>query len=273
MINDKKIITIQDISCYGQCSSTVALPILSCFGYETIVLPSMILSTHTGGFKGFQIVDLSDKINLFLDHYQSLNLKFDVLYAAYLGTDKVVDIVHRANDFFLRENSLFVLDPVMGDNGKLYPQFNEDYVASIKTLVSKADIIIPNLTEACALTGIEYEDKYDEEYIKNVVLKLKDLGAKKIIITGVTYKSDRLGVISYDKEMKYYEHERIEKGCHGTGDVFASTFLGSYLNNSDLYEASKIAADFVVKCIKNTIQDKDHWYGVKFEPLLKDLVK
>ena len=273
MLSDKKIITIQDISCFGQCSSTVALPILSCFGFETIVLPSMILSTHTGGFKGFQIVDLSPKINSFLDHYQALNLKFDVLYAAYLGNDKIVDIVHRVNDFFLKENSLFVLDPVIGDNGKLYPQFNEDYVASIKTLVSKADIIIPNLTEACALTGIEYKEKYNEKYIQDVVLALKDLGAKKIIITGVSFKEDKLGVISYDKEMKYYEHERISKGCHGTGDVFASTFLGAYLQSNDLYEASKIAADFVVKCIKNTIQDESHWYGVKFEPLLNDLMK
>ncbi len=272
-MKDKKIITIQDISCYGQCSLTVALPILSAAGFETAIIPSAVLSTHTGGFKGYTFHDLTDEISKILNHYKQENIKFDALYSGYLGNKKQIALVKRMKDDVLNENGIYVLDPAMADNGKLYPAFSDDYVREMKDLVKIADIILPNLTEACLLSGDTYKEKYDEEYIKSIMKHLRELGAKKIVLTGISYKENTLGVAIYDDDYKYYEHEKISKGCHGTGDVYASAFLGAYLKNNNLFIAAKIAADFVVECIKNTISDSSHWYGVKFEPMLKDYIK
>lgn len=269
-MSNKKIITIQDISCYGQCSITVALPILSAAGIETAIIPSAVLSTHTYNFKGFTFNDLSNDIPNILDHHKKEGLKFDAVYSGYLGSKDIVPMVVRMIDDELNQKGIFVLDPVMGDNGKLYPIFNDEYVQAMKVLVARADILLPNITEACFLTNTEYKEKYDKEYILSLIKKLKELGSKTIILTGVSYKDGMTGVVVYDSEYRYYEHQKINKSYHGTGDVFASSFLGAYLNEKDALEASKIAADFVVKCIKNTIDDDSHWYGVKFEPLLGD---
>lgn len=267
-MSSKKVITIQDISCYGQCSITVALPILSAAGIETAIIPSAVLSTHTYKFKGFTFNDLSNDIPKILDHHKREGLKFDAVYSGYLGSKDIVPMVVRMINDELNQKGIFVLDPVMGDNGKLYPIFNDEYVQAMKVLVARADILLPNITEACFLTNTEYKEKYDKEYILSLIKKLKELGSKTIILTGVSYKDGMTGVVVYDSEYCYYEHQKINKSYHGTGDVFASSFLGAYLNEKDALEASKIAADFVVKCIKNTIDDDSHWYGVKFEPLL-----
>ena len=267
-MSNKKVITIQDISCYGQCSITVALPILSAAGIETAIIPSAVLSTHTYNFKGFTFNDLSNDIPNILDHHKKEGLKFDAVFSGYLGSKDIVPMVVRMIDDELNQKGVFVLDPVMGDNGKLYPIFNDEYVQAMKVLVARADILLPNITEACFLTNTEYKEKYDKEYILSLIKKLKELGSKTIILTGVSYKDGMTGVVVYDSEYRYYEHQKINENYHGTGDVFASSFLGAYLNEKDALEASKIAADFVVKCIKNTIDDDSHWYGVKFEPLL-----
>ena len=265
---NKKVITIQDISCYGQCSITVALPILSAAGVETAIIPSAVLSTHTYNFKGFTFNDLSKDIPNILNHHKKEGLKFDAVYSGYLGSVDIMPMVLRMVEDELLPNGIFVLDPVMGDNGKLYPIFNQEYVEGMKTLVAKADILLPNITEASFLTGIEYKDKYDEAYIKSLLDGLKKLGAKTIVLTGVSYKEGMTGVVVYDDKYRYFEHQKIAKSYHGTGDVYASSFLGAYIQGKGIFEAAKIAANFVVKCIKNTIDDPDHWYGVKFEPLL-----
>lgn len=265
---NKKVITIQDISCFGQCSITVALPILSAAGIETAIIPSAVLSTHTYNFKGFTFNDLSNDIPNILDHHKKEGLKFDAVYSGYLGSVTIIPMVLRMVKDELLPDGIFVLDPVMGDNGHLYPIFNDEYVEGMKTLVAKADILLPNITEASFLTGKEYKEKYDKEYIMSLLKGLKDLGAKTIVLTGVSYKEGMTGVVVYDGNYQYYEHEKINKSYHGTGDVYASSFLGAYLQNGDIFESAKIAAHFVVKCIKNTINDDSHWYGVKFEPLL-----
>jgi pyridoxine kinase len=265
---NKKVITIQDISCFGQCSITVALPILSAAGIETAIIPSAVLSTHTYNFKGFTFNDLSNDIPNILDHHKKEGLKFDAVYSGYLGSVDIMPMVLRMVKDELLPNGIFVLDPVMGDNGHLYPIFNDEYVQGMKTLVAKADILLPNITEASFLTGVEYKEKYDKEYIMSLLKGLKELGAKTIVLTGVSYKEGMTGVVVYDGNYQYYEHEKINKSYHGTGDVYASSFLGAYLQNGDIFESAKIAAHFVVKCIKNTINDDSHWYGVKFEPLL-----
>ncbi len=268
-MNNKKILTIQDISCYGQCSITVALPILSAFGFETAILPSAILSTHTSGFKNFTVHDLSDEIPLIVNHWKNEGIKYDVLYSAYLGEVRHIDLVLNIKKELLKDNALFLVDPVMGDNGKLYPAFDMNYVEAMRRLVKEADIIIPNLTEACYLVNEEYKEKYDESYILNILNKLNKMGAKNVVLTGVSYKEGFIGIASLIKgEYHYYEHRRIPKSYHGTGDVYTSSFLGAYLKNNDIHEAIKLAAEFVVKAIENTLDDPNHNYGVKFEPLL-----
>ena len=271
-MKDKKIITIQDISCYGQCSLTVALPILSAAGYETAIIPSAVLSTHTAGFKGFTFHDLTSEISPILDHYKKEGIKFDALYSGYLGGKDQIELVKRMKNEVLNDGGIYAFDPAMADQGKLYPAFDNNYVNEMKELVKISDIILPNLTEACFLTGMEYKEHYDEEYVISVMKKLVKMGAKKVVLTGISYKEDKLGVAIYEDGYKYYEHERISKGCHGTGDVYASAFLGAYMKSNDLFKASKIAADYVVLCIKNTINDPSHWYGVKFEPMLKEYI-
>lgn len=271
-MDSKKIITIQDISCYGQCSITVALPILSAFGYETAILPSAILSTHTSGFKNFTVHDLSSEIPLIINHWKNEGIKYDCLYSAYLGEVEHIDLVLQIKNELLNKGGLYILDPVMGDNGKLYPAFNNDYVVAMRRLVSVADIIIPNLTEAAFLTNTPYQEKYDETYIKDILFKLQKMGAKKVVLTGVSYEDKTIGIALLDKEYTYYKHRKISKSYHGTGDIYTSSFLGAYLSNNDLYKSVKIAADFVVNAIENTIDDPNHNYGVKFEPILAKFV-
>ena len=163
---NKKVLTMQDISCYGQCSITVALPIISAWGYETAILPSAILSTHTSGFTNFTVHDLSNEIPKIINHWKNEGIKYDALYVGYLGEISHIDLVIQIKNELLNKDAIFVLDPVMGDNGKLYPAFNMDYVKAIRRLIKEADIILPNLTEACFLTDTPYKEDYDEIYIK-----------------------------------------------------------------------------------------------------------
>lgn len=272
-MENKKIVTIQDISCYGQCSITVALPILSAYGFETAILPSAILSTHTAGFKNFTVLDLSLELQKIIKHWQDEKLSFDVLYSGYLGDLSHFEIIKGLKKNILKSDGLFILDPVMGDKGKLYPAFDNNYVNKMKDILSITDIILPNLTEACFLTDTIYKEDYDQEYILDIINKLQALGAKKIILTGIGYKPDRTGIVLYDGKYQYFEHEKLAQSYHGTGDIYSSTFIGIYLKTNDLFYAAKMAGLFVLDCIKNTIGDSSHPYGVKFEPLLVPFIK
>lgn len=272
-MNYNRILTIQDISCVGQCSLTVALPILSAFGMETCILPSAILSTHTAGFKGFTCNDFTEEIQKIFSHWEKEKIQFDAFYTGYLLNEKQINIIKDIFPKFGNANHKIIIDPVMGDNGKLYPGFNSNFAKTMKSLCLNADIIIPNLTEACLLTDYEYKEIYDEKYILNLVKKLEELGAKIIILTGIGYTEDTTGVVvSEQGKFKYYKHRRIKKSYHGTGDIYSSVFVGAYMNGISAFEAACIAADFIVDCIEYTIKDSSHWYGVKFEPLLNNLI-
>ena len=269
----KRILTIQDISCVGQCSLTVALPILSACKMETCILPSAILSTHTAGFSGFTFRDLTDDMPKIKEHWEKENIKFDAVYTGYLGSVKQIDYVKEIMEATGKEGCVRIVDPAMADNGKLYGLFDLDYVENMKTLCTCADILLPNITEACFLSGVEYKESYDKEYIMTLLNKLSQMGAKNVVLTGVSYQEGKTGVVVYEnKEYKYYEHKKIEKGCHGTGDVYASAFTGAYMGGKDMLASAKIAADYTVKCIENTRTDPSHWYGVKFETALCDLM-
>ncbi len=270
----KKILTIQDISCVGQCSLTVALPILSAAGLETCILPSAVLSTHTAGFSGYTFRDLTDDIPAIAAHWKKEKISFDAVYTGYLGSERQIDYVSDIMKTLIKEGGLSIVDPAMADNGKLYPAFDESYVEAMKKLAFSADIILPNITEACFLTGIEYRESYDEDYITGILDALVKSGAGTVVLTGVGYREGMTGVAVYDgKTNYYYEHKRIEKGCHGTGDVYASAFVGALMRGRSSFDSAKLAADYTVRTIEATQGDASHWYGVKFETVLPEFIE
>ena len=271
---DPRVLTVQDISCVGQCSLTVALPILSACGLETAILPSAILSTHTAGFSGYTCRDLTEDIPAITDHWQREGLDFSAVYTGYLGSTRQVALVRDIFARLLRQGGRTYVDPAMADNGRLYPAFDADFVAAMKGLAFSADVILPNITEAALLTGLPYQERYDEAYIRRLLAALTAAGAKTVILTGVGYTPDTTGVAVWDGQtLQYYCHERISKGCHGTGDVFAAAFVGASLRGQSDYRAAVIAADYTVACIRGTQGDADHWYGVKFERQLPALME
>lgn len=274
-MNDKKILTVQDISCVGQCSLTVALPIISACGIETCVLPSAVLSTHTGGFTGYTFRDLTGDIPAIVNHWKKEGIVFDAVYSGYLGSKEQIALVKEIMQTMGTPDSISIADPAMADNGKLYPGFDDDFVEAMKELCSSADIILPNITEACLLTGTEYRTEYDEAYIRTLLSALSDSGAKTVVLTGVGYTADTTGVVTKEpgKEPVYYVHKRFPTGCHGTGDVFASAFAGALMRDRAVCDAARIAADFTLSCIENTLPDEKHRYGVKFEQMLPKLIR
>lgn len=269
-----KVLTIQDISCVGQCSLTVALPIISACGLETCILPSAVLSTHTGGFTGFTFRDLTDDMPDIAAHWRKEGIDFQAIYTGYLGSAKQISYVMDIMNTLSAKDCLHIVDPAMADNGKLYTGFDLDFVNEMKKLCFSADIILPNITEACFITDTEYRESYDREFIDELLKKLSAGGAKTVILTGVSFNPDTTGVLIYENgDTKYYEHKKIANGCHGTGDIYASAFTGAMMRGHNAFDSARIAADYTVKCIENTQGDKDHWYGAKFESALPELIK
>lgn len=265
----KKILTIQDISCVGQCSLTVALPIISVCGIETCVLPSAVLSTHTAGFSGYTFRDLTEDMPAIKAHWMKEGITFDAIYTGYLGSTRQIAYVEDIFNDTASETCVKIVDPAMADNGKLYPGFDAAFVEAMKSLCGKADYLLPNITEACFLTGMEYKTEYDRAYIDELLEKLASLGCKNIIFTGISYREGKTGVVVYENgNYSYYEHDKLSNSCHGTGDVYASAFVGAFVRGKSAYEAAKIAADYTVACIKETAKEDNHWYGAKFETSL-----
>ena len=270
----KKVLTIQDISCVGQCSLTVALPILSACGHETCILPSAVLSTHTGGFTGFTFRDLTDDMPAIVDHWRKENISFDAIYTGYLGSIKQVGIVKNILDTMGKEKCVKVVDPAFADHGKLYSIFDMEYVNAMKTLCPSCDILVPNLSEACFLTGMEYREDYDEQYVLQVLARLVGLGCKTVLMTGISFDKEKTGILLYDNgKIQRYEHEKMPKSAHGTGDIYASAFVGALVKGKKAFSAGKIAAEYTLQCIKDTQNDKKHWYGAKFEPAIPYLIE
>lgn len=270
----KRILTIQDISCVGQCSLTVALPILSACGLETAILPSAVLSTHSVGFRDFTFRDLTEDIPAIEHHWQQEGIRFQAVYTGYLGSARQIEMVKDICQNLLVPGGKKIVDPAMADQGELYPVFDMDFVQEMKELAGEGDIVLPNITEASLLTDTEYREEYDEEYIYGLVEGIHRLGAGTVVLTGVSYDAHSTGVlVSEQGKQTYYRHELLDRGCHGTGDVYASSFVGAYMHGKTVPEAARIAADYTLACIKNTLDDPDHWYGVKFEPVLGELIK
>ena len=275
----KRILTIQDISCFGKCSLTVALPLLSAMGIETVILPTAVLSTHTL-FKGFTCKDLSDQLAPITDHWKQEGITFDSIYTGYLGTEEEIDTVIGIIEEFRNDHTLVFVDPAMGDNGKLYPAFNEHYAKKNADLCAVADITDPNITEAAFLTGLPYREQYTEDYIRELLTALAELGTKTPILTGVSLSEGKTGAMGYDAERKeffHYQNDRIPAAYHGTGDIFSSVLAGAFVLGTDRTEALKTAADYTALTIAETLKNPENpWYGVDFEgtiPLLVDMIR
>lgn len=273
----KRILSIQDISCVGKCSLTVALPIISAFGIETAILPTAVLSTHTM-FKGFTFRDLTEDLEKISEHWKNEKIDFDALYTGYLGSFEQLDICSKMFNDYKTENNFILVDPVMADNGKLYPGFTQNFADNMAKLCGKADIIVPNLTEASFMLHTPYlESGYSEEYIKEKLQALCNLGAKIAVLTGISFEDSKLGVYALDsKTGKYYQYynKRLPASFHGTGDIFASALCGALTKYGDLQKALEIAVDFTVDSIAITLDNPNHVnYGVEFENALPKLIE
>lgn len=278
MEKQKRVMAIHDISCVGRCSLTVALPIISAAGHDCGVLPTAVLSTHTGGFEGFTYRDLTQDIKPISNHWQSLGLGFDAMYSGFLGSFEQIDLVAELFATYKTPNNLILVDPVMADNGKLYAIYSPEMAKGMARLCAKADIIIPNITEACFMVDEEYRDgPYEEPYIENLLKKLSQLGPKHVVLTGVNFEDTKLGAAVYDatkNKIDYVFTPRIDGYFHGTGDVFGSTLLSALLAGNTLSASAQIACDYVYECIRITVElGQERRYGVAFEKALPTLIK
>ena len=273
----KRVASIQDISCLGRCSLTVALPVISAMGVECAIVPTAVLSTHTM-FKNFTVCDLSDQILPLARHWQDEKVHFDAIYTGYLASAEQIGDVCAFFDMLTAEDTMIFVDPAMADHGKLYPGFGPEFPAEMAKVAARAEELIPHLTEACLQTGAEYKEEYDEAYIKDLLHRLVALGAKKAILTGVSFEEGKVGVMTYDGatgEYFTYFNEKLPVSFHGTGDIFSSVVMGGLMRDLSLEDALKLAVDYTLECIR--ITDKDEtWYGVEFEraiPMLCERLK
>lgn len=282
----KRIATVQDISCLGKCSLTVALPIISALGCECAIVPTAVLSTHTM-FKNFTFHDLTDEIEKISAHWIKEGFAFDALYTGYLGSFKQIDLMKDFFKKFKSEKTLCIVDPCMADDGKLYPGFTESFAKKMASLVALSDVTLPNLTEASFLLSLPYKKtgEYDEAYVKNILLSISALGAKKAVLKGVQFTSDqetvknvngKIGIASYDsvsKKFAWYFHAKQPALFHGTGDIFASVFTGCIMRGIAFEKAYALAGDFVEHAISETLSHSPHNnYGVDFETVIPYLL-
>lgn len=273
---EKKILTVQDISCVGQCSVTVALPIISACGVETAILPTAILSTHTAGFKGFTCLSMTGEFPKIINHWKNENISFDGVYTGYLMTDQIDYVIEICEKF---NKGLKIIDPVMADNGSFYYGFDENFAKEMARLCNGADVILPNLTEAHYLLDRKpIISGYDKAYIEDLAKELSQkLNVKCVILTGVSFDDANLGIACYNAELnevKYYFNEKIYRNFHGTGDIYSSSFVGALMNGLSTFDSACVAVDYTVEAMKATLKDAEkHGYGVFFESCIPYLIE
>ena len=271
----KRVASIQDISCLGRCSLTVALPVLAVMGVECAVIPTAVLSTHTI-FPDFTCRDLTDELLPIARHWKSQKVKLDAICSGYLASPAQTEAVCRVFDLLRSEDTLIAVDPAMADHGRLYKPFSPDFPQYMKKVCARADVLLPNLTEACLLTDTPYRESPDESFVRELLRKMSDL-APRVVLTGVSFDSARLGAMSYDRDTGlYYSYfnENVPASFHGTGDIFTATVLGGMMQGSTLERSMALAVDFTLECIRCTCADPAaSWYGVEFEKALPWLAR
>lgn len=262
----KRILTIQDISCVGQCSMTVAMPILSACGHETCILPTALLSTHTGGFGKPVVRHLADTMAQMRQHWKTCDIRFDAILVGYLGSVEAVRETGEIARELLAPGGKLIVDPAMADHGKRYSGLDEAYAAAMTELCLRADVMIPNITEASMMAGLPYREDFDKSYIAELMGKL---GGRDVVLTGVGHASEETGIAVRSAEgLFHYAHPKVAKSYHGTGDMFAACFTGAWLQGKSMTDAVQIAAEFTRRSIEETYRNPAHWYGVKFETVL-----
>ena len=270
----QRILTIQDISCVGQCSLTVALPILSACGHETAALPTAVLSTHTGRFQGYTFRDLTDDIPGICAHWEREGLDFSAVYTGYLASARQIGLVRDMIRSRLRPGGVLIVDPAMADDGRLYSGFGTDVVDAMRMLCAGADYLLPNVTEAALLAGMDYREEFDRAYAERLAAGAAASARQTVILTGVGFEPGKTGFLLWkDGESSYYAHEKSARGGYGTGDVFAAAFTGALLSGIGTEQAARIAAEYTGHCAARTAQDPAHWYGLEFEPELSWLIR
>lgn len=274
----KRMAAIHDLSGLGKCSLTVALPIVSATGVECCCIPTALLSTHTGGFTDWTFTDLSDEIVPIASHWNSLNIKFDAIYSGYLASPAQGKLLEQAIDLMAGENTVVIVDPVMADNGKYYANLGEQMAECFRSLMAKADIVTPNITEACFITNTEYRSgQYTLEFVEELIEKLAQLGPKTVAITGVSLEPGKVGVVAKDViigKTCIAMNEAREGVFHGAGDVFASSFAALLTRGADLDTALQTAEAFVADCIERTEKrGAPRHYGMDFESALPGYIK
>ena len=273
----KRIVTIQDISCVGKCSLTVALPVISACGVETAVIPTAVLSTHTA-FSSFTFRDLTDEITPVAENWKNAGIGFDAIYTGYLGSERQISLMEQFFQDFRTDDNLIFVDPVMADNGRMYTGFAPEFADSMARLCAKADIIVPNMSETCFMLHRDYMDGgYSENDIRKLLRQLTELGCRTAVLTGVSFEKDKIGVMSFDAASNaYFSYftEKVPQSFHGTGDVFSSACVGALMRGLPLDGALKTAANFTLASIRETVKNPAHnWYGVDFETALPTLLQ
>ena len=267
----KRIASIQDISCLGRCSLTVALPVISAMAVECAIVPTAVLSTHTM-FPGFISRDLSDQLLPIARHWKSQNVTLDAICTGYLASPLQTEEVCRFFDLLAGPDTLLFVDPAMADGGRLYAGFGPDFPGYMRRVVARAHVAVPNVTEACLLTGTPYRETEDLSWWRDLLRRVADLGPRYPVLTGVPFGPDRLGVLALDPDTGGffdYHTPRVHDHFHGTGDIFSAACAGAMVRGKSLPEALRLAADFTLACIQATCRDPNApWYGVEFEKAL-----
>lgn len=277
MKKQKKAVLINDISCLGRCSMTAAMPIISACGIESVPLPTGLFSAHTE-FEGFVRTDLTEKLSEIADHWKNLDVRFDCIYSGYLASIDQAEAVKRFFLDFKKSDTLCIVDPVMGDNGAFYKGIDETFIGEMRFLCSVADIIVPNVTEACMLTETEMPtDGYDIDFIKELLISLRNLGTEKLVVTGIDFNDGQIGCAVYDSltgKANMFFTPKAEGRFPGTGDVFAAALTAAVLNGKDFTDAVQIAMGFTCNCVEETVDsESERKYGLCFEPQIKNLIK
>lgn len=270
----KRVLTVQDISCLGQCSAAVALPILSACGLETCLLPTMVLSTHTGGLGTPVRRDLTADLLPIADHWQSQGVTFDGICVGYLGKAQQARMVADIAARLLAEEGMLIVDPAMADHGRYYSGIDAQCVEAMKQLCLRAEIILPNITEACFLSGMEYHQPSTEEDVRILLDALENQYGATVVLTGVELQPGQIGfALRVHGKDTFYQRPSVGKAYHGTGDQFAAVFSGAVLQGKTCYEAAVLAAEFTARVAAETFAAPAHAYGTKFELALPWLVE
>ena len=263
-----RVLAVNDLSCVGKCSLTVALPVISACGVTCDVLPTALLSTHTGGFKGYTFLDLTSELSSILRHWKELELTFDFIYSGYLGSESQIDTVLFLQKEFLKPSGKLIVDPVMGDGGKLYDGFTPSFVEKMRKLCRIADYILPNRTEACLLTGLPFET--EGETLANALTKLTACP----IVTGVQEKNEISVYYQSQGKTRRYATPTAQGFFCGAGDVFASSFVSALALGKEIETAIELCADFTTAAIERSAREvEDKRYGLNFEKELFTFVK